>query len=530
MAIAKQKCLLAMAASVLMVLNLSYIINLHPPPTSSLSHAHSDPSLRELIRGEEGSQDQASSTRPPSNKSWPSLPSQLPWTPRPKLPLESCEAYFGNGFTQHVPVFPRKSTSPSKKSFPFKSTKVQAKADMPSLQCFYSETLRTSLCEGRNIVMHPGRIYMSLGGEALDSVVGRTDAEELPSFSPGAFEIVVPAGRASDWTISKELLDFILPQGHILDHRLRSLFSSIQTVSSDEINCSQTVKSSTLFITRYEYANLFHTATDWYSAYVASRVLSLAHHPNVIFVDGHCQSPMDDGWEALFSNITYAKSLADSVCFDHAVFTPLGYETAIFKGLNSGIPCKGCTAMELKQADDDRKTARLREFGEMFKSAFGVENRRIKKSLNILFVRRESYLAHPRHSGKPETRLRNEQELFNLMENWARLKSKEFGRLWSTINIVNGTLAHMKMKDQVQAVDDASVILGVHGAGLTHILFARPGTVILELLSPLFPRPHYSHISQWMGLDYQSITMASTAADCQEVLKQLSTILESLAA
>ncbi|MCO5611285.1 hypothetical protein L7F22_065537 [Adiantum nelumboides] len=524
MAIAKQKCLLATAASILMLLNLSYIIHLHPPASSSRPRTHSQPSFRELFRGEKVSEDAPAS----SGKSWPFLPSLLPWTPRPNLRPDSCEAYFGNGFTQLVPVFPPKSWNPFRKSSPFVSSNFKAEGEVSSLQCFYSETLHTSICEGRNVVMHPGRIHMAAGGEALDSVVGRTEAEELPSFSPGAFEIVLPAHRGADWTISKELLDFILPEGHILDHRLRSLFSSIQSVSSDEINCSQTVKSSTLLLIRYEYANLFHTATDWYSAYVTSRVLNLPHRPNVIFVDGHCQSPMDDGWEVFFSNVTYAKAFADSVCFDHVIFTPLGYETALFKGLNSGIPCKGCTAPELRQAEDDSKTARLREFGEMFKSAFGIVNRRVKKSLSILFVRRESYLAHPRHSGKPETRLRNEQELFNSMESWARSKSQEFGRLWRTINIINGTLAHMKLKEQVQAVDDASIIIGVHGAGLTHILFARPGTVVLELLSPLFPRPHYSHISQWMGLDYHSITMSSTIANCEDVLKQLSTILDGL--
>ncbi|KAH7432582.1 hypothetical protein KP509_07G029000 [Ceratopteris richardii] len=237
---------------------------------------------------------------------------------------------------------------------------------------------------------------------------------------------------------------------------------------------------------------------------------------------------MDDGWKALFGDVKYAKSFTDSVCFDHLIFTPLGYETALFKGLNTGIPCKGCEPSEIKKIEDDGKTARLREFGEMFKSAFGVVNKRVKKSINILFVRRESYLAHPRHSGKPETRLANEQELFDSMEKWAQSESLNFKRWGKKINILNGTLAHMKMKEQVQAVDDASVIVGVHGAGLTHILFARPGTIVLELTSPLFLRPHYAHISEWMGFKYHSIRMRETVANCEEVLQKLSTILDDL--
>lgn len=50
----------------------------------------------------------------------------------------------------------------------------------------------------------------------------------------------------------------------------------------------QWVEEPTLLVTRFEYANVFHTVTDWYSAYVASRVTGLPHRPNLVFVDGHC--------------------------------------------------------------------------------------------------------------------------------------------------------------------------------------------------------------------------------------------------
>lgn len=41
-------------------------------------------------------------------------------------------------------------------------------------------------------------------------------------------------------------------------------------------------------VTRFEYANMFHTVTDWYAAYVASRVTGLPNRPHLVFVDGHC--------------------------------------------------------------------------------------------------------------------------------------------------------------------------------------------------------------------------------------------------
>ena len=51
--------------------------------------------------------------------------------------------------------------------------------------------------------------------------------------------------------------------------------------------CLQWIDEPTLLLTRFEYANVFHTYTDWYSAYVSSRVTGLPTRPNVVFVDGH---------------------------------------------------------------------------------------------------------------------------------------------------------------------------------------------------------------------------------------------------
>ena len=126
----------------------------------------------------------------------------------------------------------------------------------PVLRCYFSETLRTSICEGRNIVMHPGRMSMSKGGEAIGSVLGRTDEQELPDFSSGAFELIVPhsshgtgtgtgssdsfhVNGISDFAISAKLVDAVLPKGQIHDHRLRLLFSKIRAVRAGTIKCSK---------------------------------------------------------------------------------------------------------------------------------------------------------------------------------------------------------------------------------------------------------------------------------------------------
>lgn len=378
--------------------------------------------------------------------------------------------------------------------------------------------------------MWPERIRMAAGGEDLATVIGRREEEELPEFENGAFE--VDGGgeeRVNDGglLVDREFLDRYVPRGEVDKHTMRDLIGKIRIVGGKDFECDQWIEEPTLLVTRFEYANLFHTVTDWYSAYVSSRVSGLPNRPHLIFVDGHCTAPLEETWKALFSSLRYAKNFSGSVCFRHAILSPLGYETALFKGLTEDIDCYGASAQELWQKPDDHKTARLSEFGEMVRAAFGLplhihRSGRPLSGHNVLFVRREDYLAHPRHGGKVESRLSNEQEVFDSLKSWV---SSYKG---CKINLVNGLFAHMSMKDQVRAIQDASVIIGAHGAGLTHIVSALPKTVILEIISSQFRRPHFAYIARWKGLEYHAINLAGSHADPGTVIKEMVNIMKSL--
>ncbi|KAK6947018.1 Glycosyltransferase 61 [Dillenia turbinata] len=454
----------------------------------------------------------------PISKPWPILPSYLPWSQNPNVRPRSCEAYFGNGFTTRLDLLNSK--------FSLSSNGGINGGARGWFRCFYSETLRSSICEGGGIRMDPEKIRMSKGGEVLETVIGRSEEEELPVYEFGAFEAEVD-GDGGRRLVDREFLDRYVPEGGVTNHPMHGLVGSIRLVDSSEFECSQWIEEPTLLITRFEYANVFHTVTDWYSAYVSSRVTGLPNRPHVVFVDGHCTSQLEETWKVLFSSITYAKNFSEPVCFRHAILSPLGYETALFKGLSENINCEGASAHDLWQTPDDHKTARLSEYGEMIRAAFGfpVDRHRFAKPVsghNVLFVRREDYLAHPRHHGKIESRLSNEQEVFDSIKNWVS------NHLECKINLVNGLFGHMSLKEQVRTIQDASVIIGAHGAGLTHIVSATPKAVILEIISSQFRRPHFQLIAQWKGLEYHAINLPGSFAQPEEVIERLSAIMRSL--
>jgi capsular polysaccharide biosynthesis protein len=57
--------------------------------------------------------------------------------------------------------------------------------------------------------------------------------------------------------------------------------------------------------------------------------------------------------------------------------------------------------------------------------------------------------------------------------------------------------------EQVEAFSRAAVVIGVHGAGLTNIVFAQPGTHVVEIFPADHRKTTYLHLSAEHDLVYQ---------------------------
>lgn len=96
------------------------------------------------------------------------------------------------------------------------------------------------------------------------------------------------------------------------------------------------------------------------------------------------------------------------------------------------------------------------------------------------------------------------------------------------VNVVDGPFAHMTMKEQLRAILEASVVIGAHGAGLTHLVSATPDTKVLEIISSMYRRPHFALISHWKSLEYHAINLPGSFARVTDVINELRKILEGL--
>jgi hypothetical protein len=76
---------------------------------------------------------------------------------------------------------------------------------------------------------------------------------------------------------------------------------------------------------------------------------------------------------------------------------------------------------------------------------------------------------------------------------------------------------HLSYRDQIGLFSGAGVVLGLHGAGLTNILFCRPNSVVLEILEPKTSRPHYWMMARALGHTYDCVVGDSAGGNVKEL-------------
>jgi glycoprotein 2-beta-D-xylosyltransferase len=124
------------------------------------------------------------------------------------------------------------------------------------------------------------------------------------------------------------------------------------------------------------------------------------------------------------------------------------------------------------------------------------------------------YLAHPRHNGKVVRRLDNEDEI------WQALEAQNAGGA-AGVQLLNGVFSSMSMRQQVAQAQEACVIVGAHGAGLSHVLFAPPETHMLELQTPGFGRPHFIAYAFWAGSHHHAWSLDSSTPSVHAVVSRV---------
>lgn len=363
------------------------------------------------------------------------------------------------------------------------------------------------------------QLTVSRGGEAIESVVHRSEDAEYPQYRPGAFQL-----GGCVLNVQGEL-------PHYLGPLLRTGFSTVTPPSppssppsspAPSIHaCTTWVDEPTLFITRYEYANLYHTTTDWYNAWATLgwagllEALPPVHgvqttRPRtrmaVVWLDGHARGSLDSVWETLYGAPppTPIAHVAPGTCYARALFVPAGYTAPIYDWPDS------CGVQGAVQA-----------FGAFVAGQHGLADTG-PDAARAAFVFREPYVAHPRNPGGGASRMLSNGDA-------VRAVLARHGHS-AALNPVTASF-----RDQLATVRLATVLLGLHGAGLTHVLFMAPHLrggggggggrerdnagkplVLVEIQPPSHHLDHFRKLARWSGVEYTNAGNMGLAATGNE--------------
>ena len=316
----------------------------------------------------------------------------------------------------------------------------------------------------KDVIVDKSKFKGKKGGEDINKVFNQSEDVEYYQYEPGGFELpcAVPLNST----------DFMYYNYHFDGY-----FRSVQTQNVDVKRFDKKVHDLTIVVTRYEYANIYHTMTDWYNAFLLMNFFnSTQQHTAILLVDGHPKGALDDTWSVLFNRVDRISSLANRTKFSKLVWNIVGYNSMFLDHYLADLPL-------------------VEQFKQFFLQSHGIMNQRSLncQKVKITFLWRHDYLAHPRNpSGAVSRKIRNERRLLIAIK-----------RAYNQHYIAGIQIDLFDMQQQLQIISDTDVLIGMHGAGLTHTAFLPKHAALIELVPHYFSdreMDHFLAIARWRRL------------------------------
>lgn len=342
----------------------------------------------------------------------------------------------------------------------------------PKHGCQLNKNTLAVFCNFENLRIDNNKINVVRGGEVLSTVMGREDEAEFPTYRPGAFTVPV-----------KPVYE-VPPENRSGLHYLETVLNAMRYPTAKnnytiDGTCQTTLPGTTMIITRYEYVNLYHTMTDWWNAYFVMPDTYFDTPHRVIFLDGHAQGNLDPTWEVLFGDTHFIKHLPPGgLCLEHATLIPAGYLSPLFPDFN-------------RERCPDREMARA--FANfVVKERFHLDTVGLIRG-RVVLVDRQPYVAHPRSN--PNVALRMIGNMKQLQESIQAIAGVD-------LHVVR--LETMTFAEQIKTIRQAHILIGYHGAALSHLMFMDPTlSHVIELTNDY--TDFFEYMASWTGIHHQFI-------------------------
>jgi capsular polysaccharide biosynthesis protein len=108
------------------------------------------------------------------------------------------------------------------------------------------------------------------------------------------------------------------------------------------------------------------------------------------------------------------------------------------------------------------------------------------------------------------------------------LNQEEFDKLIFKYGFEIYVLDKLSLQEQINLFNNSSIIIGVHGAGLTNMLFCSPESTIIELGTKSFKNVTYWIQANNLQLNYHIVYCESDTPECDSQNFNISVNLELL--
>ena len=312
----------------------------------------------------------------------------------------------------------------------------------------------------------------AVGGTAIEGIMNQKEETEVYSLKKGFLRI--PCEK------QKVKYQFDKHSAHLLDWVKSIEYSNRSDIQSLLERSNGSVKLDTTFtiaMMRYEFTNVYWVMMDLYNLYLTmSFFTKTSLKTNILIIDERPRNSLD----SLYQTIFHAKQLHEYP--NLTTFSDLVWMFPRFKG-----------PMLKKQAS----IPLVPEFRKYVLNSFGLENNhKIKcEALNIHFVWRRNYVAHPRNpSGMVWRKIKNEDELLNATRT-----------AYPMANIRGVQLDMLSTEEQLEFISTSDLLIGMHGAAFGFSLLLPHGTGAIEVY-PQYVRAnwHMEYLAKWAGVHYRS--------------------------
>ena len=342
---------------------------------------------------------------------------------------------------------------------------------------------RKQICGGR-FVSYDGRIISqhgviidksrckakANGGEDHMKILGKyTEEDELYTFLSGAFLQSCNTSIVVKPTLSGSPM-----------HLKNWMSTTTFIVDADMPKNITRSTNFTIALTRYEYANLYWTIMDLYDVFFVMKFFNkTASETSILIIDAHPKSHLDTFWFNTFGSVHRLVEMDALVQYDHLVWA-ISRSNSPFLVQSSVVPL-------------------VREFRETIWSRVGIPIKRPTTvcapnvTLNILFIWRHNYIAHPRNPfGEIARKIANENEVL-----------KGTRENFPTCNVTGVQLDNISIEQQLSLIANTDILIGMHGAALSYSVLLPQTSVVIEL----FPQGssanwHMEYLAKWNGLRY----------------------------